>query len=181
MEAVQPVAEAGQDQLAGQLRMVEGDLEGHRRPRAVAEQVGRADAQVAQEGGGVVGPVADAQGPVDVGGVAVGLLLDRDDLAVPGQAGEDPAEVDPDGGQVAVEQDQRPPAAAVDLVVHLEPVDRGVAGLGHGDVPSFSSSGCWNSRSSQACQAASASLSSTSSAYRWWPTPTDPSKPQTNR
>src|SRR4029453_2597014 len=70
-----------------------------------------------------------------------GVLLDADDLRGLGRGGDDPAEVDADGGQVAVEQDQwAVAAAAVDLVVHLEAVHRGVAvavagpdgGLGHG-------------------------------------------------
>ena len=108
MQPVQPVAGRGEHQLADQLRVVEGELHGHRRPGAVAEQVGLPDPQVAQQGDGVAGPVLDGQRAVDVGGVAVGLLLHADDLAALGQRRDDPAEVDADGGQVAVEQDQRP-------------------------------------------------------------------------
>jgi hypothetical protein len=47
---------------------------------------------VPQQRDGVVGPVLDAQRPVDVGGVPVRLLLDRDDLPGLGQRREDPAE-----------------------------------------------------------------------------------------
>ena len=76
----------------------------------------------------VVGHLLVAEGAVDIGGVAVALQLDGDDLVVLGQGGEDrPPQVDRPKG--AMEQDQRL-TAAVDLVVHLQPVDRGVAVCG---------------------------------------------------
>jgi hypothetical protein len=85
VHAVPTVGERAQHQLAHQRGLVDGELEGDRRAHAVPKEVGAFDAEVPQEGDGVVGPVLDAQGPVDVGGVPVRLLLDRDDLPGLGQ------------------------------------------------------------------------------------------------
>jgi hypothetical protein len=48
VEPVEPVAERGEHQLAHQLRMLEGELEGDGGPGAVAEEVGLLDAEVAE-------------------------------------------------------------------------------------------------------------------------------------
>jgi hypothetical protein len=95
---------------------------------AVADNIGVGDAQMLHDRRDVVGQLLVVKGTVDdVGGVAMALELDGDDLAMLGQGGQNgPPQVD--GPEGAVEQQQRLPAA-VDLVVHLQPVDRGVAAL----------------------------------------------------
>ena len=95
---------------------------------AVADDVGLRDAEVVHQRRDIIGHLLVAKGAVDdVGGVPMALQLDGDDLVVLGQGGEDRSpQVDRPKG--AMEQHQRLPGA-VDLVVHLQPVDRGVAAL----------------------------------------------------
>ena len=79
-----------------------------------------------------------AQRPVDVVGPPVGLEVGGDHLAVLGQARQHLAELLVDVEQPAVQQEQRRTALAVDLVVHLQAVDRRVPGLrcvGHDILP----------------------------------------------
>jgi hypothetical protein len=61
----------------------------------------------------------------------VALFFNGDDGAVCGEDREQPAEGHVDGRSAAVEQDERHAVgAAVDLVVHLDAVDRGVSAPG---------------------------------------------------
>ena len=68
---------------------------------------------------------------VNVGGVPVRLLFDADDLTGLGKFGQESTKGCANGGKHAVKQDEWNAAGAVNLVVHLQTVDRGVAAF-HG-------------------------------------------------
>jgi hypothetical protein len=123
-------AEVGRegDQLAHLLRVADGQLQPGVGPLAVPDDVRLLDAEVVHQGGDVVGERLEAEEAVDAGGVAVTLQLDGDDSVVLRQAGKHRAP-QVDRAEGAVDEEQRG-TVAVDLVVHLETVDWGVAALG---------------------------------------------------
>jgi hypothetical protein len=111
--------------------MPQAELQCHAAAEAVAVDVGLFDPQVPQQPGGVVGELLVGERAVDVGGVPMALELDGDHLAVLGQRRDETAQ-QLDGHVRARQHDQRVPLP-VDLVVHVQPVDRGVADVvGHG-------------------------------------------------
>ena len=95
---------------------------------AVADDVGLRDGEMVHHGRDVIRKLLVAEGTVDdIGRVPMALELHGDDLVMLGQGGQDRSpQVDRPKG--AMEQQQRL-AAAMDLVVHLQPVDRCVAAL----------------------------------------------------
>ena len=115
-------------------RQLQPDAAAH----AIADDVGLTDAEVLHQRGDVVRHLLVLQGAIDVGGAAVSLQIDGDDLPALGQVRQQ--RLHGAGRHVgAVEQHDGDTAAAVDLVVHIEPVHRRVAGLrgGIGHVISF--------------------------------------------
>ena len=115
--------------------MADRELNGGAATHAEADHVGLLDAEVGEQGGRVVGDALVADRPVGVGGAAVRLRVEGDDLAVRGQVGQQRPEVT--GRHVgAVQQQHRGTGVrsldAVDLVVHPEPVDLRVPGLRDG-------------------------------------------------
>jgi hypothetical protein len=94
----------------------------------MAEDVGSVDAEVVQQPDDITGQRRRCDRSVDVSGAAVTLQLDADDLMLASQDRDQLGEVELDGQHAAVQQDQRR-AAAVDLVVHVDPVDVGVPAL----------------------------------------------------
>ena len=128
VQGVVVVAGRDEHQLVHELRVRHAHEEGDRGAHAVAEDVGLGHPELAEQRRGVVGHVLDAQRAVDVGGVAVRLLLDGDHPPVLGERGEQLREVDADPGERAVQQHQRAPGlGTVHLVVHLQAVHRRVA------------------------------------------------------
>jgi hypothetical protein len=110
-------------------RVLDGEVEGDGATHAVPEDVGLRDVQVPQQAHHVGGQVRTGERPVDVTGPSVALEVGGDDLAGRRQAGDQLAELQVDVEQPAMQQQQRDAARAVDLVVHLEAVHRGIAGL----------------------------------------------------
>ena len=102
------------------LGMPDRQRQGDRASHAVAEHVGPLDLQVFEQRGRVVRHLLAGQRAVDVRRVSVPLQLDGDLLPVPGQG-----RVRGRPAERPVQQDQRL-AGAVDFVVHLQAVDRGV-------------------------------------------------------
>ena len=90
----------------------------------VADDVRLVEPEVVDERRDVVGHEPDVDRAIDVGRPAVTLEVDRDDLVVRGEGGQDRPE-HLARAEPAVEQDQRP-AAAVRLVVEVDAVDVGV-------------------------------------------------------
>lgn len=60
--------------------MADRGLQGDAGSRAVAEEIRAFDFELPEEGGCVVRHLSVGQRPIDVGGVAVSMLLDGDDL-----------------------------------------------------------------------------------------------------
>ena len=88
------------------VRVADGELQGDAAAHAVADDVGVLDAEVSEQGGRVVGHLLVGDRAVDVGGVAVALQLDHDDLSGLGEPGQDRSQrVDRHVG--AVQQEQR--------------------------------------------------------------------------
>src|ERR1700730_1845793 len=81
-----------------------------------------------QESGGVLRPLLYTQRAINVGGVPMSLLLDRDNPPRRGQLRQHLAERGANGREIAVQQQQRP-TAAVYLVVHLQTVHGNIATL----------------------------------------------------
>src|SRR4029450_13826730 len=90
------------------------------------------DAQSRGERRGVVSRLLEAERPVDVGCVAVALLLERDDLSRPGERRQYMAERRLDGVAAAMQQHEWwlvQTRRSVDLVVQPETVDGGKSNL----------------------------------------------------
>jgi hypothetical protein len=90
------------------------------------------DAQIRQQRRGVVGRLLETERPVDVGCVAVALLLERDDLSRPGERRQYMAERRLDGVAAAMQQHEWwlvQTRRSVDLVVQPETVDGGKSNL----------------------------------------------------
>jgi hypothetical protein len=120
----------GDDQFARQRRMPDGDLQGDVAAVAVAEEVGLFDLEMPKKSGGVVRRTLEAVRPIDVVGVPVSLLLERDHLPGLCEGLQHLSERSVDGRSAAVKKDQRQWFAllgAVNLVIHLESVHRSVA------------------------------------------------------
>ena len=113
------------DQLADLLRVFRRGEERDAAAERVADEVGLLEPEVVDEGRDVVGHEPDVDRPIDVGGAAVPLEVDRDDLVALGQRREDRPE-HLARAEPAVEQDQRPPGP-VGLVVEVDAVDLGVS------------------------------------------------------
>ena len=109
--------------------MLDGQVEGDGATHAEPKDVGLRDVQVPEQAHHIGGQVGAGERPVDIPGPSVALEVSRDDLARRRQAGEQLAELQVDVEQPAVQQQQRDAARAVDLVVHLQAVHRGIAGL----------------------------------------------------
>ena len=121
LPALDVVGDGGGDQLVHLLRMADGELQPGGRAHRVAEHVGLLEADRVHEGGHVVGEVRIGDRPVDVGGAAVALELERIDLVGLGELRDDLAHRR-DVHVGAVQHDQRI-ALAGDLVIHLHAVD----------------------------------------------------------
>jgi hypothetical protein len=143
VDRVAPDVGRDHDQPADQGRVLRRGLQRHPAAQGVAHHVRLVQLEMPDERGDVVGHQPHVERPVDVGGPAMPLQVDGDDLVAPGQRGQDRPEhlARP---EPAVQQDQRPPGA-VRLVVQVDAVDlgvlsgarcvRGPAGIGHGDAP----------------------------------------------
>ncbi len=109
--------------------MADSDLDGRRRTHAEPDDIGLLDPQVVQQGGAVVGHPLVRDRPVDIGGAAVALEIGDDHLAGRYQPGQQGAELTGRHVRPVQEQDgRRVRRLAVDLVVHVEAVRRGVTG-----------------------------------------------------
>ncbi len=107
--------------------MLDGGAEGDAAAHRVTHDVGPAHLEMLDQGGDVVGHGLQAQRAVDVGSASVGLQVHRDHLPSLGERREGLGE-HVGRAHSAVQQDQRL-SRAVDLIVELEAVDRGVAGF----------------------------------------------------
>jgi hypothetical protein len=105
--------------------MPDGRLECDPAAEGVAHDVRWSDPEVLHEGCDVVGHQLDAEGSMDVGGPAVTLQIDGDDLPTFGERREIGAK-HLDRSQTAVQQNEGA-ARAANLVVKLDPVHLGVA------------------------------------------------------
>ena len=85
------VGDRREDQLVHLLRMADGELQPGHRAHRVAEHVGLLEPDRVHEGRHVVGEVRIGDGPVDVGGAAVALQLERIDLVRLGELRNDRA------------------------------------------------------------------------------------------
>jgi hypothetical protein len=109
--------------------VLDGEVEGNGATHAEPEDVGLGDVQLPEQAHHIGGQGGTGQRPVDVPGPSVPLEVGRDNLASRRQARDQLAELQVDVEQPAMQQQQREAARAVDLVVHLETVHRGIAGL----------------------------------------------------
>src|SRR3954447_2703140 len=108
--------------------MPKNDMQCDRRARAVAEDVGAAEAQLIDCSGDVIGQGFKCQRTINVGGVSVALELEGHHLSAPGKARQQLCERSADSGEGAVQKHKWLPGA-MDLVVHLKAVHWNVTGL----------------------------------------------------
>jgi hypothetical protein len=113
----------GGDQLANPGRRTERDRAGDETTQAETEQVGLLDPQLVEQRDDVTGLRLDRHRAAGVGGVPVALELNRDHLPARREGFEQRPEIQLDGQQAPVEQDQRP-AGTMRLVVELQAVHR---------------------------------------------------------
>ena len=126
------------DHLADQLGMADRQVQRDGAADAEPEDVGPRHLQVLQETDDVGRQPGARQPAVDVVRAPVRLEVGGDHLTCRRQGRQDLAELLVDVEQAAVQQHQRRAPGAVDLVVHLQPVDRRVPRLWRGRlVPGF--------------------------------------------
>jgi hypothetical protein len=80
VEAVNSIASRGEHQLAHYLWVPDSDLQGNGRSHAVAEEIGLFDAKLLQRSGRVISHLFIREWAINVGGTAVALHLEGDDL-----------------------------------------------------------------------------------------------------
>ena len=102
--------------------MADRDLDRDAAAHVVAEEVSPLDLEDIEHSGDVVGQARVAELALDVGRAAVPLHLDGADLARLRELADPRRPVVRDRHERAVEQHERI-AAAMDLVLHLEPID----------------------------------------------------------
>ena len=106
------------------------DLQGDARAVAEPKEICRVNLQVPQESRDIVRGGLEGDRRIAISRAPMPLLLQRDDPAAAGQDREHFAERDLDGGPAAVKQDERNALlTTVHFVVHVDAVDRGMAGL----------------------------------------------------
>jgi hypothetical protein len=125
--AVAAAGRGNQGQPADPAGMLDGAAQAGAAAEGVPEQVSLPQAEVLDHCGDVVAEPLEAEGTAGVPGVAVGLQLDRDDLALPGQLAEQLTE---HAGQAetTVNHHQRDAAIAAAFPVNIHAVNRRVAG-----------------------------------------------------
>src|SRR5438270_13597765 len=96
-----------ENERANDLRMPERDLQRDVTAVAVPEEVGLLDVQIPEERDGVVGRLPEGEGAVNVRGMPVSLLLERDHPPGLRDERDELAERSFDGGTAAVEQHER--------------------------------------------------------------------------
>src|SRR5579871_6181771 len=100
--------------------MLNGEAEGCSAAERIAEEIKALEAELFGHGRDVVGHELAAKGAIDIGGMAVALQVDRNDLPVLGECGQD--RIEHSGGpQTAMQQDQRV-ARSVNFVIELDTV-----------------------------------------------------------
>ncbi len=129
VEAVASIARSPcPDEFAHHGGKAKSDLQGNGAPRTIAEEVGLLDVEMAQESGGILRPLLDTEGTINVGCMPMSLLLDRDNPPRRGKLRQHLAERGANSREIAVQQHQRP-TASVDFVVHLQTVHGNIATL----------------------------------------------------
>jgi hypothetical protein len=128
--AVPPGHREREDQLPHEAWVPHRYLQRHARAVAEPQEVSLRDLQVSQQRPHIVRGGLERHRRVAVGRPVVPLLLHRDHPAPACEGGDDPAECHLDGRPAAVqEQEGDSLLASVHLVVHADPVDRGMAAL----------------------------------------------------
>jgi hypothetical protein len=105
--------------------MANGNLQGDSPADAVAKEVSLFNPEMPKQRDSILGHLRVAQCAVNVGGMTVPLLLNGDDLPRASEFRQHLAKIGVDRGQCAVQHDKWS-ARAVDFVVHIEAIDRGV-------------------------------------------------------
>jgi len=131
VQAVRSYAGGSGNDRADAFGVVDGELERGCRSHAVPEDVGAVNAEVVEQSGDVTGQGGRRDGALDVRSAAVALQLDADDGVAAGEGRDEGGEVQVDGEHPAVQQHEWG-AVAVFLVVQVQAVDVGVAGLAGG-------------------------------------------------